>query len=48
MGFRRECFTAREAHYLRGLKQEEDLDRLVELSRELHRGRGWSQGHFLA
>ncbi|MBV9489187.1 MAG: hypothetical protein JO069_05615 [Verrucomicrobia bacterium] len=48
MGFRPECFTAREAHYLRGLKQEEDLDRLVELSRELHRGRGWSQGHFLA
>ena len=48
MGFKPECFTAREAYYLRGLKQEQDLDRLIDLSREMHRGRGWSQGRFLA
>ena len=47
LGFRPDCFTAREVHYLRGLKQEQDLDRLIERSRELYRGRGWSQGHVL-
>ena len=48
LGFKPECFTAREAHYLRGLKQEGELDRLIKLGREMHRGRGWSRGHFLA
>ena len=48
MGFKAECFTGREAHYLRGLNQAQDLDRSIELSRELHRGRGCSQGHCLA
>jgi hypothetical protein len=47
MGFKPECFTGREVHYLAGLKRERDLDALIDLSREIHRGRGWSQGHVL-
>lgn len=48
LDFKPERFTGRETHYLLGLKQQRDLDRLIELSRSLRRGRGWSQGHFLA
>jgi len=43
LGFTPDRFTGREVHYLSGLKQAQDLERLIELSRDLQSGRGPSQ-----
>jgi hypothetical protein len=40
LGFTPDRFTGREAHYLSGLKQAQDLERLIEFSRALQSGRG--------
>jgi hypothetical protein len=43
LGFTPDRFTGREAHYLSGLKQAQDLERLIELSRDIQSGREPSQ-----